>query len=63
MENACESGALRKVDKHCTAWRFASDRWIDAVDSHDPSDEMKKAGAVAHHLAQQSRPPMIKDPA
>ncbi len=44
MENACESGALRKVDKHCTAWRFASDRWDDAVDSHDPSGEMKKPG-------------------
>ena len=42
MENACESGALRKADKHCTAWRFASDRWDNAADSHDPSDEMKK---------------------
>ena len=42
MENACESGALRKADKHCTAWRFASDRWDDAADSHDPSGEIKK---------------------
>ena len=57
MENACESGALRKVDKHCTAWRFASDRWIDAVDSHDPSDEMKKPGL--RHIIWRSSPGLL----
>ena len=46
MENACESGALRNADKHCAAWRFASDRRFDAVDSHDPSGEMKKPGLL-----------------
>ena len=54
MENACESGALRKADKHCAAWRFESDRWIDAADSHDPSDEMKKPGLL--HIIWRSSP-------
>ena len=57
MENACESGALRKADKHCAAWRFASDRWIDAADSHDPSDEMKKPGLL--HIIWRSSPGLL----
>jgi len=57
VENACESGALRKVDKHCTAWRFASDRWDDAADSHDPSDEMKKPGLL--HIIWRSSPGLL----